>query len=134
VHVLQLVHPPLPAAPVQSSPAGQVLVLSTYRQLFASLAHVSSVVELAQRPPTAVQALALHVHDEVDPDVVQVWFVSHVSVVTHARHPFTTWQVCCAELDRHWVEPSEGHVFRQHDAVPAGPVHAPPEHGCELLS
>ena len=126
MHVLQLVHPPLPAAPVQSSPAGQVLVLSTYRQLFASLAHVSSVVELAQRPPTAVQALALHVHDEVDPDVVQVWFVSHVSVVTHCVQPFDcVSHVCTVLVDEHWVAtpPSVGFVqpFVQHEAAPASP-------------
>ena len=129
--MLQLVQEALPAEPEQLSPAVQVFVVWTNRQPFASLAHISRVVELAHRPPAVVQTDALHVHEDVLPVVVQVWLAPHVDVDTHAVHPFDCVSHVCTPAPPHCVAPSV-HAFVQHEAEPALPVQAPPVHVCEF--
>ena len=132
-HVLQLAHAALPADPAQSSPAGQLPADATNRQPFASVAHVSTLVELVQRPPLVVHAEASQVHETGPPEAVHVWCVPHAVVVTQAVHPLACVSHICTLLPEHCVSPAV-QASVQHEADPALPAHAPSEHVCEFVS
>lgn len=71
--------------------------------------------------PLAVQAVGLHVHDDVPPTLTHVWFEPHVSDVTHCVQPVVPLrtQLCTVPLT-HCVAPSV-QAFVQHAAEPAVP-------------
>jgi hypothetical protein len=107
----------------------------TKRQWLESVAHSSSVEPL-HVAPFAVQTLPLQVHDDVVPEVVHVWFVPHVLVLTQFVHPFDcVWHVCTPASEHSVAAPPSWrfeHAFVQHDAAPASPAQSPFEHVCEL--
>jgi hypothetical protein len=123
-------HIALGAAPEQDSDGMSDVhdvVPETKRQPFVSVWHVASVAELSHSEPFCVHAVALHEHEAMGPDVVHVWFVPQVCVVTHAVHPFDWTSHVCAAPGEHCCVPCV-HALVQHDADPALPEQAPPVH------
>lgn len=72
------------AAPAHTSGAAHVVLLLTYGQLLASMAHVASVSPGSQRVPLCVQTEAAQVHAAPPPAfVVHVWCGPQAAAFPH---------------------------------------------------
>jgi hypothetical protein len=117
-------HEALGGTPVHDWGLEHVDVEATYGQLFASTAHLASVVPFSQTDPSCVHWFEVQAHIAVPPLAVQASWGPQVVVVTHPEHPLDWISHVCTTPGPHSVTPTV-HAFvhvKAHEALGADPV------------